>query len=299
MNNLIFYKKQFNLANATFIPIEHEEAMVAIVYKVIFLKSSALILKICPRAEDYWREIYFLNFLADSLPVAKILQVEPPTISSYGAILMECFSGNLLNKKDITDKISYEAGALLASLHLNRVPQYGDLTQEHSLSPDPRTPFMNKFEESFSECSNTLPKDLIEKSWQYYKTHVDALNLVDGACLIHRDFRPGNIMVLDGKITGIIDWASARASFAEEDFSPLELDEWSSESKLKKFFLKGYASIRTIPKYQFIITLLLMNRVFSIIGFIVKKGTWNNINASIYQANLKYLDDFFKKNNYY
>lgn len=293
MNNLIFYKQRFNLANATFIPIEHEEAMVAIVYKVAFAKGSSFILKICPRAEDYWREVYFLNFLADLLPVAKIIQAEPPTASNYGAILMECFSGNLLNKKDITDNISYEAGILLASLHLNRVTQFGDLTQEHSLSPDPRTPFMYKFEESFSECSHNLPKDLIEKSWQYYKTHVDALNLVDGACLIHRDFRPGNIIVLDGQITGIIDWASARASFAEEDFSPLELDEWSNESKIKKSFLMGYASIRPIPEYQQIIPLLLMNRALSVIGFTVKKGTWNNINAPAYQANIKYLDDFF------
>lgn len=208
---------------------------------------------------------------------------------------MECFSGNLLNKKDITDKISYEAGILLTSLHLNRVNQFGDLTQAHSLSPDPRAPFMHKFEESFSECSHNLPKDLIEKSWQYYKTHVDALNLVDGACLIHRDFRPGNIIVLDGQITGIIDWASARASFAERDFSPLELDEWSNESKINKSFLMGYASIRPIPEYQQIIPLLLMNRALSVIGFTVKKGTWNNINAPAYQANIKYLDDFFKR----
>ncbi|NDH68117.1 MAG: aminoglycoside phosphotransferase family protein [Gammaproteobacteria bacterium] len=294
MNNLIFYKQQFNLANATFIPIEHEEAMVAIVYKVTFAKGISFILKICPRAEDYWREVYFLNFLADLLPVAKIIQAEPPTASNYGAILMECFSGNLLNKNDITHKISHEAGMLLASLHLNRVNQFGDLTQKHSLSPDPRTPFEHKFEESFSECSNNLPKELIEKSWQYYKTHVDALNLVDGACLIHRDFRPGNIIFLDDKITGIIDWASARASFAEDDFSPLELGEWPKDVKLKNSFLNGYASIRPIPEYKLIMPLLLMNRAFATIGFTVKKGTWNNTHASIYQANFEYLVDFIK-----
>lgn len=295
MNHLIFYKQLFNLANATFIPIEHEEAMVAIAYNVTFPKGSSFIFKICPRAEDYWREVYFLNFLADLLPVAKIIQAEPPTESNYGAILMECFSGNLLDKKDITDKVSYDAGILLASLHLNRVNQYGDLTQEHSLSLDPRVSFANKFEESFSECSHNSPKDLMEKTWQYYKKHVDALSLVDGACIIHRDFRPGNLIVLDGKITGIIDWASARASFAEEDFSPLELDEWSNESKIKKSFLMGYASIRPIPEYQLTIPLLLMNRALSVIGFTVKKGTWNNINASVYQANIKYLDNFFKR----
>jgi len=38
-----------------------------------------------------------------------------------------------------------------------------------------------------------------------------------------------------------------------------------------------------------------MNRALSVIGFTVKKGTWNNINASAYQANIKYLDNFFKR----
>jgi hypothetical protein len=51
--------------------------MVAVVHKVAFEKGSSFILKICPRTEDYWREVYFLNFLANLLPVAKIIRAEP------------------------------------------------------------------------------------------------------------------------------------------------------------------------------------------------------------------------------
>ncbi|MBA2710286.1 MAG: phosphotransferase [Tatlockia sp.] len=295
MDKLFYYKQKLNLHEATFFPIQHEEAMVAIVYKVIFSKSTPYILKICPRAEDYWREVYFLKCLSELLPVPKIIQVEPPSSSNYGAILMECLSGHLLNKKEITDKLIYESGTLLAHIHLNRVNLYGDLTQELSLSPESCHPFTHKFEESFLECSHHLPKNILEKSYQYFKNHVDALSLVDGPCIIHRDFRPGNIIFLDNKITGIIDWASARASFAEDDFSPLELNEWSNDTKLKKSFLNGYASVRPIPEYKLIIPLLLMNRAFATIGFTVKKETWNNIHASIYQANLDYLEDFVKK----
>lgn len=189
---ILFYKEKFNLHKATLLPIEHEEAMVAIVYKVIFSKSAPYILKICPRAEDYWREVYFLKLLSELLPVPKIIQVEPPSASNYGAILMECLSGNLLNKKEITDKLIYEIGTLLARIHLNRVNQYGDLTQKQSLSPEPRHPFVHKFEESFLECSHHLPQNILEKSYRCYKNHIDALSLVDGPCIIHRDFRPGN-----------------------------------------------------------------------------------------------------------
>lgn len=269
--------------------------MVAIVYKIIFSKSTSYILKICPRAEDYWREVYFLKFLSELLPVPKIIQVKPPSSSNYGALLMECLSGNLLNKKEITDKLIYEIGTLLARIHLNRVNQYSDLTQEQSLGPEPCPLFVHKFEERFLECSHHLPKNIFEKSYRYYNKHIDALSLVDGPCIIHRDFRPGNIIFLDDKITEIIDWTSARASFAEDDFSLLKLNEWSKDAKLKNSFLSGYVSIRPIPEYKLIISLLLLNRAFATIGSTVKKGTWNNAHASIYQANLEYLVDFVKK----
>ena len=75
-------------------------------------------------------------------------------------------------------------------------------------------------------------------------------------------------------------------------FSPLELNEWSKETKLKKAFLNGYASIRPIPEYNLIIPLLLMNRAFSTIGFTLKKGTWNTVNAMAYETNFKYLEAF-------
>ena len=291
-HRFVFYKQKFNLHHAVFLPIEHADAMVAIVYKVIFPKRSACILKICPRAEDYWREVYFLNLFSKQLPVPKIIQTEPPSSLNDGAILMEFLPGMLPTKKEMTDKLIYESGALLARIHLNRVQHYGDLTQEQNLSLDPRVPFAHKFEEGFLECSYHLPKNILEKSSQYYTHHIDALSLVDGPCIIHRDFRPGNLIVLNDQVTGIIDWASARASFAEEDFTPLELDEWSIGAALKKSFLNGYASVRPVPEYKQIMPLLLMNRAFNIIGFTIKKGTWDNVNARVYQANVKYLETF-------
>lgn len=65
-------------------------------------------------------------------------------------------------------------------------------------------------------------------------THINLLDSVDGPCIVHRDFRPGNIIVNEGKIQGIIDWAGARASFVEEDFCPLEFGEWPVTDRSKK-----------------------------------------------------------------
>ena len=84
------YQERLNLKNATFTRIDHEDAMVAIVYKVTFDSDPPLILKICTRTNDYLHEVYFLNHFAGIIPVPRIVQVVPPEEGIKGAILMEC-----------------------------------------------------------------------------------------------------------------------------------------------------------------------------------------------------------------
>lgn len=56
----------------------------------------------------------------------------------------------------------------------------------------------------------------------------------------------------------------------------------------------NYASMRPIPDYKHIMPLLRLNRAFATIGFTVKRGTWNNLHALLYQLNRQYLVTFFK-----
>ena len=294
MDSLItLYKQRLNLQRATFTRINHEDAMVAIVYKVIPSTGLPLILKISERTQDYFRDIYFLKHFANSLPVPRIIQEVPPETGINGAILMECLPGTLLKKTDFTDALAYEIGSLLAHIHDNRVAGYGDLTQPQDLNTDPRVHFTHKFEEGFAECSNHLPKSLLEQCRNYYDSHINLLVSVDGPCIIHRDFRSGNMIVHDGKLQGIIDWASGRASFAEEDFCPIEHGEWPMHGTCKKSFLAGYTSIRPVPDYQVIMPLLRLSRAFATIGFMVKHGTWERSNTRLYNSNCRFLETFF------
>jgi Ser/Thr protein kinase RdoA (MazF antagonist) len=294
MNKCIaLYKRRLNLQNATFVRIEHEDALVAIVYKIMSA-DNVYILKICPRDQDYLREVYFLKHLSGLLPVPKLIEEVPPEQGAAGAILMEYLEGTILKKTNITDRLAYEAGEYLAQIHQNSVEEYGDLTQPQELSKNPQAHFAMKFEEGFSECSMNLPRELLKKSRQYFDAHLSLLASVDGPCIIHRDFRPGNIMVLNGRLQGIIDWASGRASFAEEDFCPLELGEWSNHPAIKKSFLAGYANIRPVPNYHHIMPLLQLSRSFATIGFTVKNGTWRSSNAQLYLNNCSVRDKNLK-----
>ena len=287
------YQERLGLWDATFSRIDHEDAMVALVYLVTKADGVRLILKVHERANDYLREVYFLKRLHGHLPVPKIVGVVEPVSGVHGAILMECLPGGLLQAREFIGSLAYEIGQYLARIHLHRMPGFGDPVQG-GLNADPRIYFTFKFEEGLQECRGHLPDLFIERCHEYYNQHLNLLKEVDGPCIVHRDFRPGNLIIENGKLQGVIDWAGARLSFAEEDFCALEHGEWPSHSEGKDAFLEGYASIRPVPAYDKFMLLLRLAKAIATIGFIVKRGNWNGRHARLYQNNRRFLDELFK-----
>lgn len=293
MNHLIaHYKQLLDLQNSKFSLIEHEDGMVAAVYKVTAASGKEYVLKICSRLDDYLRENYFLRSFEGKIPVPRIIQLIEPDKEIHGAILMECLPGNLLNVTEINEKLAYEIGGILAKIHSTKTQGYGDLAQPNLLSIDPRISFMLKFEEGIDECKNHLPASLIDQCRMAFDRQIDLLSEVDGPCVVHRDFRPGNVMVFNRQIQGVIDWSSSRGGFAEEDFSPIEQGEWSQSHK--KALLTGYASIRSIPHYLELMPLLRLSKAIGVIGFTVKRGTWNGTHSRLYQWNRQHLEELLK-----
>ncbi|MFC2049162.1 phosphotransferase enzyme family protein [Chlamydiota bacterium] len=283
--DLFFYQQHLHLHDAHFIRIDHEDAMVAVVYHITQPDGRQYILKICERINDYLREAYFLRHLAGKIPVPQIVEQVEPQEGAHGAILIEYLPGALLKIDQMTDSLAEELGAYLALIHMNRLTGYGDPIQER-LNDHPQAYFTLKFEEGLEECKPLLPEDLIDRCRRYYESNLTLLDSVDGPCIVHRDFRPGNLIVLNGKLQGIIDWAGARASFAEEDLCSLVLGEWLNP------FLAGYASIRPIPDYIRLTPFLGLNRAIATIGFTAKRGTWENRHSRIYQFNRQFLETF-------
>jgi hypothetical protein len=54
---LNFYKQCLNLQEATFLRIDHEDAMVAIVFRLTKPNGEQFVLKVCDRPNDYFREV--------------------------------------------------------------------------------------------------------------------------------------------------------------------------------------------------------------------------------------------------
>lgn len=294
-NNLIEnYQKRLKLQDAKFHLVDHADSIVAIVYKIVTADGKELILKICDQAHHYHREVYFLNYFAGKLPVSKIIDTIEPGPDLHGAVLMECLPGEILQKQQLIPEIARDIGSLLAKIHLNRTAEFGDLIQAESLMHDPIKYFAEKFTESFLECKEHLSDEVLDKCWKFYQENLNFLRSVDGPCIIHRDFRPGNVVASNGKISGIIDWASGRAGFAEDDICSLELGDWGTDANIKQAFLDGYSTIRPVPNYSEVMPLLLLNRAIAVVGYTVKIGTWNNRDAEFYKRNKKILEKVLK-----
>jgi RimJ/RimL family protein N-acetyltransferase len=289
-----FYQQYLNLSNFSFTAIQHEEAIVAGVYAVSNLADVKYILKICSRLNDYLCENYFLNYFKNKLPVPRIVKTIEATPNTPAAILIEYISGKLLSSFHFTDAICYQMGKYLAKIHNNRTTGYGDLTKPQKLNIEPASYFTFKFEEGIAECREHFPQSLLKKCQQYYSDHIHLLKSVDGPCIVHRDFRPGNLIADEGWLTGIIDWSSARSSFAEEDFCSIVLSEFWNDWAKKSAFLEGYENIRPVPNYEQVLPLLLLSKSIATLGFTVKTQTWDNKNTQLYQRYRKLLQDILK-----
>lgn len=283
MSQLEAIKEHFHLQDALFTRIEHEDAMVATVYKVESHGKSPLILKISARPDDCTREVYFLKRFAGIIPVPRLIQQEKP------ALLMECLPGKLLTSADLHENIAFELGSILARIHQERTKGYGDLIHPDQLTDDPTISFTEKFEEGMNECQGHLEEALLDHCRTQFYSQLPLLEACDGPCIIHRDFRPGNLFVSHGEVQGVIDWASARSGFAEEDFCAFEESSWTNQPSIRKAFLQGYASIRSVPNYAAILPLLRLNKAIASIGFTVKRGTWNGKDAAFYEKHLRFL----------
>lgn len=283
-----FYRDYFDLNDAGFSRIDHRDTMIAVVYKIE--RSSPLILKICTRKADFYREMHFLDTLAGLLPVPRVLNAINPSEDYPGAILMEYLEGNLISESDWTPQLAHEVGEKLATLHAMRNDFYGDVTDLQNSTESALAYFQDKFFEELEECAGHLPEEIISRCRDYYQANHELLSRVDGPCWVHRDFRPGNMIVHNGKLQGIIDWASGRSGFAEQDFCSMEHRNWPENPEHKQSLLAGYASIRKIPDFQTIMPLLRLGRALAVIGFTVQSGTWKGKDREIYQYNRNFVD---------
>ncbi len=205
---------------------------------------------------------------------------------------MECLPGDVLNFFTFTHEMAFKMGELLAQLHEIRTENYGDLIIPDQKS-DPIKEMWNYINESVSECKDVVSSSLLDSCLKFLEKNMVKPEDFDGPCIVHRDYKPGNVVAYQNNITGLIDWESSKSSFAEEDFARMDNIIWDRDLSSKKPFLDGYSSVRKLPNIEEVMPLLRVSKCLGAIGFTIARKTWQTRDKDIYKRNLSFLMTFF------
>lgn len=278
-------KFDLNIKNIQNVP----ESYSSKVYKLTLEQDYKVILKIPYNISKYKREINALKILEDRLPVPKL--VDHYTSSDYGMMLLSYIDGEPI-EGPISKRLAYDMGELLASLHINKTPRFGDLTDEET-SYDSWWKFMQQLFYNYKPyCSTVIAEEELNQYETTFNLLYERLPEADGPCLVHMDYRPGNILINNGRISGLIDFETLRGGSSDIDLTKIKHYVWDRYEGTQREFLAGYSSIRKIPDIDRSIPFYEFANAFSSIGWCIKR---NKLNDKFLKENLQRLRQLNKQ----
>lgn len=276
---------KFNLkvSNMIDVPDSHSSQVV----KLILATGENAILKIPYNRKKLLREFAVLNLLKDKIPVPKVLDFFDDGFDGNGALLLSYIDGESI-LGEINKDIAYQMGELLGNLHRVNSDCFRDIESNNAVltGTDWWKIIFDWFQECIPLCEEALSKDFLYKCVDFFTEMYEGLPKPDGPCVVHRDYRPGNILVKDSKIVGLIDFESSRYGSADIDFTKIKLYVWDKNIETKEEFLKGYASVRNVPDIDKTLPFYLFYNAFGGVAWCVRRG---NLDDSFFTENVEQL----------
>ncbi|MFF2886300.1 phosphotransferase family protein [Paenibacillus sp. NPDC057967] len=248
------------------------------VYKLTLASGENVFVKIPFNKEKLNREFQMLEALEGILPVPKVLDIWYGDERTTGALLLSAIQGTPCTG-DIDEKRSYQIGMYLAMLHEVKAPGYGYYVTDGFKLLDQnnwRLYIKSTFEKWTEPCKEILDPALYERCILHFDEIFSALPEPDGPCMVHMDFRPGNILVNGSEVAGIIDFESARGGSSEIDFTKVNRYIWEANPKTKLPFIEGYQSIRPMMVLENVLPLYDIYDAFSSVVWCENRGMEKN-----------------------
>ncbi|MCM2998556.1 aminoglycoside phosphotransferase family protein [Paenibacillus cellulositrophicus] len=252
----VIEKLKLTVSNIEDVP----ESFSSDVYKLTLASGENVYVKIPFNKDKLFREFQILETLKGVIPVPKVLDIWYGDESNTGALLLSAIQG-MPCTEDIDEGLSFQIGVYHAMLHEVKTPGFGYHTTNGFKFLDPnswRLHIKSNFEKWREPCKEILDPELYERCIHHFDGVFFALPNPDGPCIVHMDFRPGNILVNGNKVTGIIDFESARGGSSEIDFTKVNRYIWEVNPRTKLPYIEGYQTIRpmlalekVLPFYDF------------------------------------------------
>lgn len=245
--------------------------------------GERLVLKIPFVQRKIHRELTALAQLKETLPVPRVLDYWLGDNETPGALLLSLLPGKVITWSPTTN-LAFELGALLGKLHTHKLACFGDVFEP---APDWWQMLAGFFQQWQMPCQSVMPSDLFQKACERYKVLYAGLPRPDGPCWTHFDYRPGNVLALGERISGLIDFESARGGSADLDFIKIKEYVWDVNPDVREPFLRGYASIRPLPDIENTLPFYTLHNALGGIAWCVKRA---NVGGPFFHENMCKLE---------
>lgn len=270
----VIEKLKLNVLNLENVP----ESFSSDVYKLTLLSGEDVYVKIPYNKDKLFREFQMLEILKDVIPVPKVLDIWYGDESNTGALLLSTIQG-VPCTENMDEKLSFQMGVYHAMLHEVKTPEYGYHSTDGFNILDQnnwRLHIKNNFEKWKEPCKELLEPALYERCILHFDGVFSALPDPDGPCFVHMDFRPGNILVNGNKVTGIIDFESARGGSSEIDFTKINRYIWEVNPRTKSPYFEGYQTIRNMLNLEIVLPFYNFYDAFSAVVWCKNRGVERN-----------------------
>lgn len=244
-------EKMIRLMNLKVSAIENvPESYSSKVYKLQMENGAYGILKLPYNKRKFYREWHTLNILSSEMKVPNILDAYDDG-EQFG-FLLSFIEG--MPATGVVDKdMAYQFGENLARLHEIQLPSFGDV-MEGGDTPSERIGWMDVIEEHLTlwikETDGFLEDHFHATCIDFFQECLKRLPAAKDPRLCHYDYRPGNILVHEKQVVGIIDFESSRGGSPALDFTKMKTRVWDVYKGTEKSFLEGYRQIRVLPDLE-------------------------------------------------
>jgi aminoglycoside phosphotransferase (APT) family kinase protein len=250
------------------------ESYSSTVRRIVLPDGGRLILKIPYSRQKLLRELTALRALQPSLPVPLVVDAWVPEDDDHqngGAMLLSHMPGAVI-EDPVTPDLARKLGVLLGLLHTHRLPWYGEAFEPADPAAQNWWEVVHRrFEDWLRFCEGVVAESLLRRAVAAYESLCADLPEPDGPCWVHADFRPGNILVSDAHVTGLIDFESARGGSADYDFVKISLEVWDAVPGTQEAFLSGYDSVRPHPEIRRTLTLYQLHNAVGGLAWCVRR----------------------------
>jgi len=250
---------------------EVEDSFSSTVYKLALSNGENVYVKIPYSKLKYERELEAYEILQGRISTPQLLDHWAGDEECTGAFLLSELKGRPLSVSD-GPEIAYQVGVLQAKMHSVEPPEGKVLKGIDNEFPNWSSFLDEKFYSFAEDVKKVVDASLFDAAIEKYKEMKQHLPSPDGPSFVHMDFRPGNIIVNDLGVVGVIDFESVRFGSTEIDFTKLHRDYLYVDDQVFKAFQEGYRSVRPLIDLEVVLPFYQFTDAFNSIGWCCRRG---------------------------